>query len=81
MNYLKATENDIYEMFDDILHATETDNLTDAMAVASNNKDELIEMLRDPRMGTEYDITWDVLVELVDEFVSHQTASPFEEAQ
>ena len=80
MKYLKATQNDIYEMFDDILHATDTDNLKDAMTVAASDKEELIDLLRDPRMGTGYDITWDLLVELVDEFVAQQTPSPFGEA-
>ena len=80
MKYRKATQNDIYEMFDDILIATQTDNLKDAMTLSASDKEELIDLLRDPRMGTGYDITWDLLVELVDEFVAQQTPSPFGEA-
>ena len=79
MKYLKATQNDIYEMFDDILCATDTDNLKDAISEAAKDKESLIDLLRDPRMGTGYDITWDLLVELVDEFVAQQTPSPFAE--
>ena len=79
MKYLKATQSDIYEMFDAILMATDTDNLKEAMLVANANKEDLIDLLRDPRMGTGYDITWDVLVELVDEFVAQQRPSPFAE--
>ena len=80
MKYRKATQNDTYEMFDAILAATQTDNLKDAMTLSASDKKDLIDLLRDPRMGTGFDITWDRLVELVDEFVAQQTPSPFGEA-